>query len=357
MAKFDIWMFFARREFASKREYIYESIGNSMVKDGISINDCVRKLALRAEKDKRPIAKIYKGWIKRMGDTATRGEFTAAIKRDIPDGDYMVLSGFERANNLGEGILYLASVIKRTKALRKMIKSSLASPIVSLFAMLGLSIMFVAPSKGFSQLAAPERWPKATQVMFTWTDFVDQNILLVMMSIVAFGILLAWSMPNWSQRGWKVRRKLDQFFPYSMYKDYSSFQALIVLSALLSSGVPIKAACQSIMETGTPWLRAYFKIIVRRLGDAKITQQAMAFDVGFLPKEIFYRLLDSSERNDVGESLKRIANDAFEDVENNIRGKIGILNQLTTFVSGGIAVTLALGLVSAVGQIQTILRH
>jgi hypothetical protein len=110
------------------------------------------------------------------------------------------------------------------------------------------------------------------------------------------------------------------------------------------------------MDSGTPWIRSYFRKIVKRLGDAKITSSIKAFDVGFLQKDTYYRILDSSERGGFDEAVKRIAEDSFDAMEESMDARSFIMDQITTLISGGIAALIALGLVSAIGAVQSIMK-
>ena len=356
MANLDIKMFFARREFVKNRARFYESIGNSMLKDGVPLLECLRKLAQRSEEDGRPVARLFRLWVKRMGDTASKGEFSLVIKRDVPNSDYMILRGFEQSKKLPEGILYQANIIKRISKMRSTFIMSMIKPLLSVFSMVGLSMFFSSAARAFLENAPMEKWPAPSQAMFKWTIFIDDYAMLILPITVISLMWLSWSMPNWGNRNARLRHKLDGFLPYVAYRDFASFQTLIVLSSLMSSGAPLKISCQMILDTGSPWVRSYFRKIVKRLGDASITSPVKAFDVGFLQKDIYYRILDSSERGDFDTAVKRIAEDSFENMEESMKTRSFIMEQIATLIAGAIAALIALGLVSAIGSISALLK-
>jgi len=356
MRKFDFRMFSARREFASNREHYYESIANSMLKDGVPLTECLQKMAKRNEEEKRPVARLFRLWVKKMGDTASKGEFSTVIKRDIPNGDYMVLRGFERAAQLPEGILYQSRLIKKMKKMRSDFIMSMMKPMISLLSVLCLSSFFASASRSFVEIAPMKKWPELSQYMFQWTIFVSDYFLLIIVSMVVVVSWVVWSMPKWGKTNVKLRHKLDPRLPYVMYRDFTAFSMLIVLSSLMASGTPLKIACQMILDSGTPWVRSYFRKIVKRLGDANITSPAKAFDVGFFSKEIYYRILDASERGGFDTAIKRIAEDSFENMEASMKKRAFAMDQVTLIVSGGIACLIAIGLVSAIGAVTSLLK-
>lgn len=356
MVKFNIKMFFARRAFAKQREHFYESIANSMIRDGVPLLTCLQKLAQRNEDEKRVVSLVFRSWIKKMGDTASKGEFTTAIKKDIPDGDYMVLSGFDRSGKLAEGIKYQAGLIKKMKRMRSNFIMSMLKPIFSVLAMLCLSVFFATAAKGFLETAPMSKWPGPSQAMFKFTIFTSDYFAIMMITIISVVAWIIWAMPRWGKRFVKLRHKMDSQLPFVAYRDFTSFSTLIVLASLMSSGTPLKVACQMILDSGNPWVKSYFRKIVRRLGDTNMTTPVKAFDVGFFHKDIFYRVIDSSERGDFSEAIKKIAEDSFEDMEENMKKRAFIMDQLTTLVAGGIAALIALGLVSAIGAMQGIIK-
>ncbi|OIR06036.1 toxin coregulated pilus biosynthesis protein E [mine drainage metagenome] len=356
MRRFDVRMFFARREFAQNREHYYESIANSMLKDGVPLLECLQKMAKRNDDDKRPVGKLFRLWVKRMGDTSNKGEFSTVIKKDVPNSDYMVLKGFERAAQLPDGIMYQSKLIKKMKKMRGDFIMSMVKPIISLLAVLGLSSFFSAASRSFIEIAPMNKWPELSQYMFKWTIFVSDYLLLIIVLLVALVSWIVWSMPQWGRSNVRLRHTLDSHLPYVMYRDFTAFSTLIVLSSLMASGTPLKISCQMILDTGNPWIRSYFRKIVKRLGDANITAPVKAFDVGFFPKEIFYRILDASDRGGFDAAIKRIAEDSFENMEASMKKRAFLMDQVTLLVAGGIACLIALGLVSAIGAVTAILK-
>lgn len=349
-------MFFARRAFAKNREYYYESIANSMLRDGVSLIECLQKMAKRNEGEKQVVALIFRMWVKRMGDINSKGEFTTVIRRDIPNSDYMILRGFERSNKLPEGILYQSGLIKKMKRMRSNFIMSMIKPLMSMFAMLGLAVFFASASRNYLENAPMEKWPVPSQVMFKFTIFCSDNFLMVMIFIISLLSWLTWAMPSWGKRNVKLRHKLDKHLPFVAYRDFTSFSTLIVLASLMSAGTPLKIACQMILDTGNTWIKSYFRKIVKKLGDTNTASPIKAFDVGFFNKDIYYRILDASERSSFDESIRRIAEDSFDDMEENMKKRTFVLDQITMLASGGVAVLIVLGLVSAIGAIQKIMQ-
>jgi len=354
--KIDFRMIRARRAFTGVREQAYETIGNSMIKDGVPLRECLSKLAERARQDGDPVAPLYQAWLRRMGDTRMKGEFALCVKPDIPNSDYMVMKGFEQSGKLAEGILYQSKMIGRMRKMKSEFIGTMVKPVISFLAIAGVSAFFATAAKGFLDVAPMEKWPLISRVMFKFTLFMDANIHFVLGGFVVAMTWLIWSMGNWGARNVWLRHKLDNFLPYVIYRDFSSFSTMIVLSALMSSGMPLKLAAQSIFDSGNPWIKSYFRKIVRRLGDSSMKSPAQAFDVGFFPQKIYYRVLDSSERGGFDDAIKRIAEDSFESMEAAMKKRTFVLDQIVMAITGGTAALIAGGLTSAIGVITTLIK-
>lgn len=354
--KSKIKMFRARHAFNGIRETAYESIANSMLKDKVPLRDCLTRLAERARKDGDPVAPLYAAWIKRMGDVQMRGQFSMCIKPDVPPSDYMVLRGFEQSGNLASGILYQSSLIARMRKMQSEFKSTLITPVISFVALSGVSAFFASAANGFLDAAPMEKWPASSQMMFKYTIFMDAYIYIIYGVFAAVFAWLYWAMGNWGAKNVKLRHKLDNYLPFVMYRDFTAFASMVILSSLIASGMPLKIATQTIMESGTPWVRSYIKKILRRLGDASISSPAAAFDVGFFPKKIYYRVLDASEQGGFDEAIRKIAEDSFEQMEREMKARAFKIDQIVKAISGVVAGILAVGLTSAIGQITSIMK-
>lgn len=352
--KFKTWR--ARRAFNKVRGEIYENIANSMIKDGVPLKNCLSKLVARASKDRDPAAPLYAAWLRRMGDSAMRGEFTACIKTDIPNSDYMVMSGFEHSGRLAEGILYQSQLIGKMQRMKSEFIMTLVKPGIAIIAAIALSAFFSTVAENFLEVAPMEKWSAFSQMMFKYTLFVNSNLMLIFGGLVLGGGWLSWSMTNWGRRNVRLRHRLDQYLPYVLYRDFTAFSVLIVIASLMSSGMPLKVATQNIMNTGSIWIKSYFRKIIRRLGDASIKSPAEAFDVGFFPKRIFYRLLDASEQGDFHVAIRRIAEDSFDAMERDMKKRAFVLDQLSYLIAGGVIGLIAAGLAFAIGDIRVLAK-
>lgn len=352
----DIKIILARRAFNGMREDVYETIASSMIKDGVPLNECLRKLADRAKQDKDSVAPLYKLWLRRLGDTSMKGEFTLCIRPDIPNSDYMVLRGFEQSGNLAAGIMYQSGLIRKMRKMRSEFIGSMAKPIISFLAISGVAAFFATASRGFLDVAPLSKWPVPSQVMFQFTIFMDHYLTYILSVFIFTLVWIVWACGNWGDRNAKLRHKMDSYLPFVMYRDFTSFSTMIVLSSLMSAKIPLGVATKMIMESGSPWIKSYFKIISRRLGDSRMKSPAEAYNVGFFPKRIYYRVLDVSERGGFDEAIKSIAEDSFVRMESEMKKRAFILDQMVMAVTGLIAGLIAMGLTSAIGAMTSIIK-
>jgi len=337
----DIKKIMARRSFAGMRGEFYEDMAFS-IRAGMSLNDILRVAASRAAKSgEKGLSSLLYGWSKKLGDREIKGSFAAAIKSDVPHLDTMVLSGFEEAGRLADGLVELSKIIKQSGAIKSAVLGAVGSPLFSLSVILAVAAFFgkdIMPA--FANNAPVEKWPLIGQVSYVFTTVVANYIIIIVPAAIGCVWGFFWLLPNWAS---PLRKKLDRFAPFSLYQNYQSATFLVVMSSLIKAGLSLDSALRLLSKSGSRWMRMYLSISISKLGDMGNTDPSAAFDTGFFPTRIMWRIQDSAKRGGFAESIKNIADNSFDKISDGVVFQAAVINKVSFLITGFILIGLVAG--------------
>lgn len=324
----------ARREFAKNRDEFYEDTAQA-IRAGASMDEILRGLAERAlESGEKGLAEMYGDWAENLGDAATRGSFAEAIVEDVPTSDAMVLRGFEASGKTADGLAELSKLVRNGRKMTSAMMGAVAAPSLSLLVILGVSGFFgTSIMPVLAGTVSVDKWPALGVGVYYFATFVANYWWVILLSLIVFGKIFVWSLDNWQG---SLRRKVDaiSFLPYNLYKNYQSGTLLIVLSALLKSGASMDGALRLLAESGGRWMSMYLSDSIDMLGSSHRTDPASAFDTGFFPRRVLWRLQDAAKRSSFPDAVKTIADTAFDKLSASIIMQANIMNKASMMIAG-----------------------
>lgn len=102
------------------------------------------------------------------------------------------------------------------------------------------------------QLTPRNEWTGALWLTGVLANFELDNWPVLLCLLLGLTIFVIWSMKNLTGR---VRRFLDNFLPWSIYKDLQGASFLINYAALMKAGVSPKDALLTLTRFASPWLK------------------------------------------------------------------------------------------------------
>lgn len=334
----------ARRAFSKMRAEFYEDMSSSL-RAGNSMNQVIQTASKRvSNKGNIRLAMLYSSWVARLSDHSLAGSFAEAVRRDVPESDYMILSGFEKIGKLADGLSELSSIIYRSEAITKTLKGAIFEPMFAIFSILGAAYFFGGDiMTTMSRIAPVEKWPLTGYLTYYFSTFVNHYIFLVVLLVIGLFWLFGWSLSNWAS---PLRRKLDNHFPYATYRDFRSASFLLVLSPLLRSGLSLDQTLRTLGRSGGPWMAMYLNESVRRMGDMKMMSedQAAPFDVGLFRDRVFWRMQDAVQRGGIADSINTIALNSFLMLSDIIDLQAKVINKMSMAIAGLVLALMAAGL-------------
>lgn len=277
----------------------------AMIRDGLPLDACLRKLYVRMTARKNPIAEIMRQWIKRL-DEGQR--FSEVIRGTVPDEERLLIGTAERSNDLAAGLEEARNMTLAKRRIANTVRSSMATPIVLLAAIGGMLIWFstgVLPS--LAKATKGKQLPSHLEFLFSASAFTKDYWMMVVAVILGIGMLAMWSMPRWYGRG---RPIADYIPPWSIYKNYMTATFLVSLSALLRAGVPLAEAIKYIGNGAPNWMKQHLKVMQRRMATG--SQYGPAMDTGMLVNEVADQIMIYSEVSDFDKAILSVGKEAME---------------------------------------------
>ncbi|MCF7767253.1 general secretion pathway protein [Achromobacter pulmonis] len=263
----------------------------------------------------RTLLRIFQADAARYGPSTARGLLSAhwaygmadggdlghATQGTLPAREVADLATLQRRGDdiLIDGLRDMASQVRLTNTLKSILKWTLLAGLVAL-AILWVVIMIFVPYVTAPELLAA--FPPLDQSYYgPWASTFfglaqwirDRGIVLWLVSIGCL-VALPLSFAHWDGR---VRRWLDTWGPYRLYRD---IQAVAVVSSLATAlkaragvSVPLREAISAQRASASRWLSARLQAMITKLDD--VADGAAIFDVGLLDRESYWYLEDLAD--------------------------------------------------------------
>ena len=316
------------RAFRRHRADFYEDLAEALDDKAVLVTE-LKKHVVRAHRRRSPAATLYSLWLRRMD----KSDFSTSLKGTVPPMDSLVLLAAENSGNLPYGLRFLSTTVRAVGKIKGSILSAVAMPIIVTSMTYGMLVgfyEFMAPV--LEQIMPLKRWPGMGRFIYHISAFATNYSLPILAAIGGLVALFIWSLANWKG---PLRRLVDNYLPYSIYRDYNSAVMLVSLSGLMQSGSSLVGSLKSIRTASTAWLNWHITHILGKL-DKESSQPARAFDTGVLPPELYERVVDYGERSTFQEALDKLGKQTLERVEKGVAIKSKTLNYILLFIAGAL---------------------
>ncbi len=244
--------FFLKWAFSSgKRLQTYRKMA-IMLKYGNPVRQILLRFRDRYAERKSVLAKVFDNILKDMDKGKT---LDMACAPWIPQEEMMLIRAGVRSGKISESLRDCADLIEaRTKITQGLI-GAVAYP-GALTIMLLLFTLFLAyyVMPEVSTLSDPRGWDGAAGLLHTFTSFVASPFGLTFFILMALlGILSVLTLPFWTGR---VRRRLENLPPWSVYRLVTGSVWLFTVATLLRGGIQLETVFADMLTNGAmrPWL-------------------------------------------------------------------------------------------------------
>jgi type II secretory pathway component PulF len=259
----------------TRRINLYRNL-QMLTGSGISLNETVRLLASKYRKymPASLFPLVLEDWLKSM---AQGHSFFHALSPWVPGWELLLLraGGATQVTHMLKYVAELSSnIIKLKSGLIAALRYPMAT-VLMLCALLGAFSYYLVPN--LSSFMPPDKFPPITKnLVILTTAFTDHLFLtVIMVALIVAG--LSYSLGH--VRTGQVRRILNFFPPWNVYKQFHSSIFLLSLSALLRSGISFGHALETIRSASSPYIASVIIMMQTKLQAGKRAGEAIQSDL------------------------------------------------------------------------------
>jgi len=299
----------ARRQFRAQRADYYEYLGSLMEQgDGRKtlhdiFEDDARRYGRRSVR-----GRLSARWAERFRESG--GNLEQTFQGSLPNDDIALLRASQLA---GAGALATslhdvagtARLLDRAKSgfLTTMMAAGIAC--CAMLLMLVATPLYTVPQLRRTFAVVPaEYWGKSTRALFGLADLLQANLGLALIGLALLVGLSAWSLPSLTGA---LRRRLDEWSIWRLYRDFHSIRFLALLGTMARQrgnvATPLRDALLAQMPGASAWKAWHLNRMLLLLDDGVVG--AETFDTGLLDRETQWFLADMMAIHGVDAGLAR----------------------------------------------------
>ncbi len=344
-----VW--FARRELHDRRADFYYDLASTL-KDRVPLFTTLRKLESRAQQRTPMTAPMYLQMLKGLES----GSLSLALKGIASTTELTMIDATQAAGDatMADGLLFLSETVHKTDAMLAVMRKAVTYPVI-------LLLMFASLLTGFSlnavpiltQLSPASNWPPMGQALYAVSQFITHHGIWLALGILVFFVALFYSFPRWTGR---VRKQLDKYLPFNLYRDYASSMLMISLASLMRSGISLRSSLERTYKNSSPWGKWHIRQILINLSKPSNGTFGQAFNSGLFDQELEDRIQDASERSNPIEAFIHIGVGSIDRMILRIEKRAKQLNSVLIVVCGVLMAAMMLAFFSTTMSLQSGIR-
>lgn len=333
---------------AKARERLYRKL-SQLLKNGVSLDRSLEQLALiEAKRRHYATAAILRRWRTSIENGMNFGQCIAPF---VPSSEALLLETGGNSGRLQEAFMNASDSVSQQRRIKSAIVSAGSYPalLVSvLIAALVLASYNIIPA--FGEVLPIEEWQGTARFVASFSQAIRDNGLYMFGGLVAFIMIVSFSMPRWTGR---TRMLVEGVIPYNIYRMWQGSSFLLSLASLMASGVKIDdTALRRLSMRASPYLKERIAAIARQLSSGHNLGDAMGrAGHNFPEEELIDDLRVYATLKGFDDNLTAITREWVVDVEGKVVAAMKILNTVALIL---IAITLGVLISSIFGVVQQI---
>ena len=337
---------------ARYRERVWRKVA-TQISHGLPFYRCIESLHERSQAKGELVAQAYEQILE---NNAAGGSLEQGLTPLASVGEIMIISAGEK-DNLAQGLMLAADLLKNQGSIKRQVWQSTAYPFFLLLLIMGL--MWIIANLLVPQFAAilpPESFQGTAKALLILANFVSSWLglaTILLGCIFLFGIY--YSLPRLTG---SLRRILDHWPPWSVYREIVGASFLYTLGLMMSLGIKPREIFAWLLAAPaqTPYLKERVAAIDAEMALGKHLGQAMD-DAGFdFPSaDVIDDLIVYGTLPNFDKQIGPIAREELEECVLYVRNKLKILQICLLFLVVGLIFFVLLALSSlqqAVGYLQ-----
>jgi type II secretory pathway component PulF len=327
LQSFLIWQ--GQLDLRARRADFYYDLGMTL-DDKIPLFTTLRKYEARARQRKQISAPLYLHILKRMQS----GSLSEALKGVAADSELIMLDAVQASGDaaLSSGLKFLSSTVEKIDHLKAIARKAVVYPVVMIIVFYGMLYGFAAHVVPvLSNILPPEKWPFLGKLLYATSTTIQSYGHYIFAGFVATALLFVYSLPRWTGA---VRRRLDPYPPWVLYRDFSGAMLIVSLSTLMRSGVSLRSSLERALRYSSPWLAWHIREILTRLSRPNSSTFGEAFQTGVVNQYLEDRIQDAAERRNPVEAFVKIGVGSIDRLAASIEASASKLNSALLVICG-----------------------
>lgn len=344
--RFMIWQ--GQLSLRARRADFYYDLGMTL-DDKIPLFTTMRKYESRARQRKQITASLFLHILKRMQS----GSLSEALRGVAADSELIMLDAVQASGDaaLSSGLKFLSGTVEKIDHLKTVARKAVAYPVVMLLIFYGMLYGFsvkVVPI--LSAILPPEKWPWLGKILYTISITVEKYGIHILVFFILAVAVFIYSLPRWTGR---LRRQLDPYPPWVLYRDFSGAMLIVSLSTLMRSGVSLRSSLERALRYSPPWLAWHVREILLRLSRPNTSTFGDAFQTGVVSQFLEDRIQDAAERRNPVEAFVKIGVGSIDRLAASIEASAAKLNAMLLVFCGLILGIMMGGFFSTAMELQS----
>lgn len=342
----------AWRELHNTRGSFYYELASSL-REHVPLVNTLRKFEKRARQRGLGTAKAYMEILRGLQS----GTLSGALQRLATPLEQTLLDATQTASDtaMAEGLEFLVQTVEKVDKMRSTLIKAITYPmfLMALFsAMLVVFSLLAVPV--LVELLTPEKWPPLGKLLYAVSNLVTAQGLLALFVLISVIALFVYSLPRWTG---ELRCKVDNYFPYNIYRDFSGAMLLVSLAAMMNSGMSLRTSLMRTQNFANPWLKWHVRRILLNLSRPNTPYFGQAFQTGVLNTEMADRVQDASERRDPVQAFIRTGTRAIDLMVVVLEKRAKVINMTMLVLCGVFLGLMFAGFMNTAMSMQSGLRE
>lgn len=336
---------------SAARLKIYRKLA-SLLRNRFSLMDAldmlIDGLTNGGKKQGEPMAIAMASW----GHALQNGvPFSDALKGWAPDRERLMLSVGD-VSNLETALSNLIKISEGSTRMIRPITSAISYPsflfMMSVLILWAIGVYMVPP---MLEAVPGLNWVGTARTLVDLSEWIQKNWLIAFSVFPITALIIYSTISIWTG---KIRAKIDNMPPWSLYKVFVGITWLLALSALVKGGVPVSIALSSLKRDASRYLKERIDAALEFIKNGDNLGQALdKTGLQFPDKEIIADLKIYAELDNFEEALESLANNWLEESVYMIEQKAGILNMIAILVVAAIIAWAVFGVFDMQDQITS----
>ena len=349
-------MFEKELYFLSKKKIkhdIYEKLA-VQISYGINLKESVEELLKRANRSKKSIHIMILTDLKNK--IASGKTLAESLKKWIPAIDYVIIVSSEKSGKIADALNLIVSLDNMKSELLSEFLGGLISPGILFLAVYGfLYYLGKYALSSILKIINGGRITGAAKIMIYISSYTNSVYIFLVPAVFIFLVIgIVFSFPRFTG---KIRKRLDLYFPFSVYRKFIGAVWLIGLSGLISSGINEINALKEMSKYSNDYLKERVISFYKGMQSGMNIGEAMRIsNYNFPEPDVVDDIAVFSNFPNFDEKLKLIADRDIKDIKKYIKTISMILQFVITFMLYMVIILIVVGVLSLTQNISNSLH-